>query len=156
MLDERLQFIEECKSQEWSMAEVCRRFEISRITGYKWRKRYEEEGLEGLKDRSHAPHHNPRQVTEAVEEAVVEARAAHPYWGAGEAANLAATQGAEDPMASGEHSGRNPAAARNGGAAEEALQGAAQQRAFAGGEWTESDLVRRFQGLVSMFGRQPL
>lgn len=81
MVDERLQFIGECKSGEWSMAEVCRRFEISRITGYKWLKRYEEEGLEGLKDRSHAPHHNPRQVAEEVEEAIVEARAAHPYWG---------------------------------------------------------------------------
>jgi transposase InsO family protein len=81
VVDERLQFIGECKSGEWSMAEVCRRFEISRITGYKWLKRYEEEGLEGLKDRSHAPHHNPRQVAEEVEEAIVEARAAHPYWG---------------------------------------------------------------------------
>jgi transposase InsO family protein len=81
VVDERLQFIGECKSGEWSMAEVCRRFEISRITGYKWLKRYEEEGWEGLKDRSHAPHHNPRQVAEEVEEAIVEARAAHPYWG---------------------------------------------------------------------------
>jgi transposase-like protein len=33
--DERLRFIEEYKSEEWSMAEVCRRFEISRKTGYK-------------------------------------------------------------------------------------------------------------------------
>ena len=62
MVDERLQFITECKCGEWSMAEVCRRFEISRITGYKWLKRYEEEGLDGLKDRSHAPHNNPRRV----------------------------------------------------------------------------------------------
>lgn len=81
MVDERLQFITECKCGEWSMAEVCRRFEISRFTGYKWLKRYEQEGLEGLKDRSHAPHHNPRQVSEKVEEAIVEARSQHRYWG---------------------------------------------------------------------------
>ena len=81
MLDERLQFIEECKSQEWSMAEVCRRFEISRKTGYKWLDRYESGGIEALKDGSHAPHHNPRQVLEEVEDAIVEARGKHPHWG---------------------------------------------------------------------------
>ena len=62
VLDERLQFIEECKSQEWSMAEVCRRFEVSRKTGYKWLGRYEAGGIDALQDGSHAPHHNPRRV----------------------------------------------------------------------------------------------
>jgi len=81
VVDERLQFIEECKSQEWSIAEVCRRFEVSRKTGYKWLARYETEGLDGLNDRSHAPHHNPRQVLEEVEQAVVEARGKHSHWG---------------------------------------------------------------------------
>lgn len=81
MVDERLQFIEECKSQEWSMAEVCRRFEISRKTGYKWLGRYESGGINALKDGSHAPHHNPRQVLEKVEDAIVEARGKHPHWG---------------------------------------------------------------------------
>jgi len=81
VVDERLQFIEECKSQEWSMAEVCRRFEISRKTGYKWLGRYESGGIDALKDGSHAPHHNPRQVLEKVEDAIVEARGKHPHWG---------------------------------------------------------------------------
>jgi transposase InsO family protein len=81
VMDERLQFIEECKSQEWSMAEVCRRFEISRKTGYKWLDRYEAGGVDALKDGSHAPHSNPRQVLEEVEDAIVEARGKHPHWG---------------------------------------------------------------------------
>lgn len=81
MVDERLQFIEECKSREWSMAEVCRRFEISRKTGYKWLARYEAGGREALEDGSHAPHHNPRQVQEKVEDAIVEGRGKHPHWG---------------------------------------------------------------------------
>ena len=81
MVDERLQFIEECRSQEWSMAEVCRRFEISRKTGYKWVNRYAAGGLDALQDGSHAPHHNPRQVLEEVEDAIVEARGKHPHWG---------------------------------------------------------------------------
>jgi len=81
VLDERLQFIEECKSQEWSMAEVCRRFEVSRKTGYKWLGRYEAGGIDALQDGSHAPHHNPRRVEEEVEDAIVEARGKHPHWG---------------------------------------------------------------------------
>jgi len=81
VLEERLQFIEECKSREWSMAEVCRRFEISRKTGYKWLSRYESGGMEALKDGSHAPLHNPRQVLEEVEDAIVEARGKHAHWG---------------------------------------------------------------------------
>jgi putative transposase len=79
--DERLQFIEECKSQEWSMAEVCRRFEISRKTGYKWLGRYDAGGIAALQDGSHAPHHNPRQVKEEVEDRIVEARGKHAHWG---------------------------------------------------------------------------
>jgi len=81
VLDERLQFIEECKSQEWSIAEVCRRFEISRKTGYKWLDRYEAGGMDALQDGSHTPHSNPRQVQEEVEDAIVEARGKHPHWG---------------------------------------------------------------------------
>ncbi len=81
MIEDRLQFIEECKSEEWSMAEVCRRFEISRRTGYKWLARYDAEGLEGLKDRSHAPHHIPSKVIDEVEDSIVEARGRHPHWG---------------------------------------------------------------------------
>jgi len=42
------------------MAEVCRRFEISRKTGYKWLDRYESGGVEALKDGSHAPLSNTR------------------------------------------------------------------------------------------------
>ena len=60
---------------------LCRAFGISRKTGYKRLHRYEEEGFEGLGDRSRAPHSHPNRVPEAVEEQVVAARQAHPTWG---------------------------------------------------------------------------
>lgn len=63
------------------MAEVCRRFEISRKTGYKWLDRYESGGVDALQDGSHAPHSNPRQVQERVEDEIVVARGKHPHWG---------------------------------------------------------------------------
>ena len=80
-VEQRHQFIEEYQSEEWCMAEVCRRFGVSRKTGYKWLERYEGGGVEALEDRSRAPHHHPNQVLEEVEEAVVQARGKHPHWG---------------------------------------------------------------------------
>ncbi|MHC4166843.1 MAG: IS481 family transposase [Planctomycetota bacterium] len=39
------------------MSEACREFSISRPTGYKWLRRFERDGVEGLKDRSRMPLH---------------------------------------------------------------------------------------------------
>ncbi|MFZ5889975.1 MAG: leucine zipper domain-containing protein [Myxococcota bacterium] len=42
--------------------------------GTKWRERYESGGLEGLKDRSRAPHTHPHAVPEGTAELIVQAR----------------------------------------------------------------------------------
>ena len=82
VLEERLRFIENWKSEEWSLAELCREFSVTRKTGYKWIERYEAEGWEGLKDHSRAPHEHPNAVAEEMEERVIAARGLHPHWGA--------------------------------------------------------------------------
>ncbi|AIJ23929.1 putative transposase [Amycolatopsis methanolica 239] len=41
------------------MAATCRYYGISRNIFYRWKRRYEEHGLEGLKDRSSAPMRSP-------------------------------------------------------------------------------------------------
>lgn len=81
-VDERMRFVLEYETGEDAMAEVCRRYGISRKTGYKWLGRYVEEGLEGLKERSRVPRHCPRAVGAEVVAAIVASRAAHPTWGA--------------------------------------------------------------------------
>jgi Homeodomain-like domain len=43
-MDERMRFIVDCRSDEWTMTELCERYEISRKTGYKWLERYEISG----------------------------------------------------------------------------------------------------------------
>lgn len=63
------------------MTELCRRYGISRITGYKWLSRYQEGGAVALQDRSHAPHSHPFQILDAVEEAILAARSRNPRWG---------------------------------------------------------------------------
>lgn len=54
-MDERKEFILAALGREASVSELCRRWGISRKTGYKWLERYEEIGSSGLSDRSHAP-----------------------------------------------------------------------------------------------------
>ena len=80
-MKERVKFIGLYSEEEWTMAELCRHFDISRKTGYKIVKRFQRDGLSGLEDRSRAPHHHPNAVSELVEGAVIAARHAHPRWG---------------------------------------------------------------------------
>jgi transposase InsO family protein len=65
---------------------LCRRFGISRKTGYKWLGRAAAGGdapLAGrLADRSRRPAASPARTGEAVERLVADLRAAHPAWGA--------------------------------------------------------------------------
>jgi putative transposase len=80
-MTERLRFVTFAEEGEETMAALCRRFGISRKTGYKLLARYAAEGLEGLSDRSHAAHHRPHAVSEVIERRILELRAARPTWG---------------------------------------------------------------------------
>ncbi len=80
-VDERFRFVLDVESGNWSIAELCRRYGISRPCGYKWLKRYEKEGLDGLEDRSRAPHHCPHRVEADLEDKILELRRAHMDWG---------------------------------------------------------------------------
>jgi transposase InsO family protein len=57
-----------------AFSEVCRRFGVSRKTGYKWIERYKAGGPEALEDRSRRPQHSPKQVSEAMAKAVIALR----------------------------------------------------------------------------------
>lgn len=77
----RLEFVEEAGWEGANMADLCRSFGISRKTGYKWLKRYEQEGEAGLVDRCRRPDHSPLSTAPAMVEAVLSVREAHPTWG---------------------------------------------------------------------------
>jgi transposase InsO family protein len=61
--------------------EVAERFGVSRQAVHRWRRWYEDDGLDGLADRSHRPHAHPAQTSPEVEAAICEQRRAHPRWG---------------------------------------------------------------------------
>ena len=81
-MEERFRFIEEWKSGDWNMSELCRFYGVSRGTGYKWVGRYEAGGVEALRDQSRAPRQHPNAIAEEVEKLVLGMRAKHPRWGA--------------------------------------------------------------------------
>ncbi|WP_374207473.1 IS481 family transposase [Streptomyces sp. FB2] len=54
-----------------NIAATCRYYGISRQCFYTWRRRFEAEGLDGLKDRSSAPHHTPHATTADVVEKIL-------------------------------------------------------------------------------------
>jgi transposase InsO family protein len=80
--DVRRQFIEEWMAGDEGMSRLCRRYAISRKTGYQVVARFEAEGWAGLAPRSHAPHEPAHVVSAAVHAQVLALRGAHPYWGA--------------------------------------------------------------------------
>ena len=61
-----------------SLRALCRRFEISPTTAYKWLARYATEGRAGLADHSRRPHQMPQRTPTALEAAVLELRTQHP------------------------------------------------------------------------------
>lgn len=81
-MDLRMDFMATLRGGHVTMTEACQRFGISRKTGYKWRDRYDREGSAGLGDRSRAPRVHPHAVSDEVVERLLEARRAHPRWGA--------------------------------------------------------------------------
>src|SRR5213593_4206431 len=80
-LEERRGFIAEWQRQEESLAELCRRYEISRPTGYKLIERFAAEGEEGVAERSRAPHNRPQTMGGEMAERIVVLRREHPRWG---------------------------------------------------------------------------
>src|SRR5262245_46282641 len=80
-VDERMRFVMAVEERDESFAAVCRRFGVSRKTGYKWWERYQAEGVTGLIDRSRAPLNNPEAVSAATAKRCVAVRRAHRTWG---------------------------------------------------------------------------
>ena len=78
-VSERAEFLKLAQVEGCVFSTLCRRFGISRKTGYKWRERGQESG--DLRDRSRRPKCSPRKTADAVEQSVLSLRTEHPTWG---------------------------------------------------------------------------
>jgi transposase InsO family protein len=80
-IDEKLNFIIDWKKNEFSFAELCNRYQISRPTGYLLVNRYQLEGVEGLKEKSKAPFNTPHKTSEEMERFLLQLKCRFPKWG---------------------------------------------------------------------------
>lgn len=60
---------------------LCRCYGISPACGYKWMRRFEQQGPSGLEERSRRPRFHPHRTEQALEERILELRQKHPAWG---------------------------------------------------------------------------
>jgi transposase InsO family protein len=80
-VNERMEFVARLKAGE-RMSDLCREFGISRKTGYKFERRYEEHGPRGLYDVSRRPKRLARQISGGIQTAILELKRDQPTWGA--------------------------------------------------------------------------
>ena len=81
MAEQRYQAVLAVISDGLSISQVASKVGVSRQTLHGWLARYEAEGLEGLKDRSHRPDRRPHHMSAEVEAVLLELRRTRPYWG---------------------------------------------------------------------------
>lgn len=74
----RLEFIQKVL-EERNISKICRENNITRATGYKWLKKYNENQM--LSDQSRRPLHTPNKTPEETEQKILEMRLEHPTWG---------------------------------------------------------------------------
>ena len=70
----RLDILTHAEEVSGSIAATCRHFGISRNVYYRWQRRYEEFGFDGLKDRSKRPHHSPNATEAELVEKIIHLR----------------------------------------------------------------------------------
>ena len=70
----RLAVLRHAEEVSENAAATCRYFGISRNIFYRWKRRWEDEGLDGLKDRSSAPLHCPTITHPEVVEKIIHLR----------------------------------------------------------------------------------
>ena len=66
LVNHRLAVIRHAEEVTGNVAQTCRYFGITRQTFYVWLRRYQEKGLEGLRDKSRRPHHSPNATSAEV------------------------------------------------------------------------------------------
>jgi putative transposase len=81
-MTERIKMISEYLSADYSVADLGRRYGVSRQNIYKWIERYQEKSWEGLEDLSRAPHRQAQATEEYVETMILELKARWINWGA--------------------------------------------------------------------------
>jgi len=92
----REEFVIRAREKEKSISRLCREYNISRYTAYKWINRYTKEGLIGLHDRSKRPLQMPSMINNDMVQIILSLRNKYPAWGAKKIRQLLINEGYTD------------------------------------------------------------
>ena len=81
-MEQKVEFICEWRTGKYSITELCKAFEISRPTAYKFISRFEENGIEGLIEKSKAPQKHPNSTKDEIVKSILDLKEKHKLWGA--------------------------------------------------------------------------
>lgn len=73
-MDQKVLFIADWLRGVSSLSDLCDAYNVSRKTGYKWLKRYEQSGVEGLNEASRKPLCSPHRTPYPIRQAILELR----------------------------------------------------------------------------------
>ena len=82
VMEQKTEFVKLAMTGQLSLSQLCRRYNVSRPTGYKWLSRFKENGLEGLEELSRRPLYSPHQTSQEIEGRIISFRKENPSWGA--------------------------------------------------------------------------
>lgn len=80
-MSSRLEFVMLAQAPGANIRALCRAFEISPKTGYKWLERFKERGQDGLQDQSRRPLASPLRSSGELESRVLALHDKYPCWG---------------------------------------------------------------------------
>jgi len=60
---------------------LCAEYGIAAKTGYKWKERFMQRGLEGMEEESRRPHASPEALSEVAVCRIIRLKQRHPHWG---------------------------------------------------------------------------
>lgn len=77
IMDLRLEFVQRALTENIPFSELCKEYNISRKTGYKWKQRFLEYGYNGLANQSTRPESSPNQLSEDTVIRILQIKQAH-------------------------------------------------------------------------------
>ena len=108
---ERRHFIQDVRSGHWKMSELCLRYGVSRVTGYKWLDRYQQGGEAFLLDQSRAPRTSPGATAPELVKLILEENSRY-GWGARKVRKRLLSPPSRQGLAGPQHDQRHPLAPR--------------------------------------------
>ena len=81
VMSQRQRMVEQLLLPNANVSKICKAFNVSRKTAYKWLERYKEGGLDALQDVTRARRNQSQKVAPAIETLIVDTHKEYPYWG---------------------------------------------------------------------------